>query len=63
MKTQVSLSLSQQWTLDLCRKDSDGDGLHNGLELGDPYCTWKENNPPLTKEGISHPGKSDQLRF
>lgn len=32
-----------RWTLDLCNADSDGDGFSNGVELGDPYCTWKED--------------------
>jgi hypothetical protein len=30
------------WTAALCQKDSDGDGLTNGQELGDPCCTWVE---------------------
>lgn len=43
------------WTVDLCRKDSDGDGKSNGEELGDPNCTWVAGN---TAEGKStgHPG-------
>ena len=28
-----------EWTLELCQKDSDGDGQTNGEELGDPCCT------------------------
>ncbi len=28
------------WTQDLCEMDSDGDGLTNGEELGDPCCVW-----------------------
>ncbi|XP_059152473.1 DBH-like monooxygenase protein 1 [Physella acuta] len=47
------------WTEDLCRKDSDGDGLTNGQELGDPNCTWKENSIPERKTGLSHPGICD----
>ena len=27
------------WTKELCDADSDGDGLTNGDELGDPCCT------------------------
>lgn len=29
-----------KWTRDLCEMDSDGDGLTNGVELGDPLCMW-----------------------
>ena len=36
--------------------DSDGDGRHNGLELGDPWCQWSAtNNSPLAL-ATSHPG-------
>lgn len=27
------------WTAELCKMDSDGDGVSNGQELGDPKCT------------------------
>jgi hypothetical protein len=30
----------KQWTASLCAQDSDGDGLTNGEELGDPNCVW-----------------------
>lgn len=46
----------QEWTKKLCFMDSDGDGRHNGIELGDPWCQWtKENNYPL-QLATSHPG-------
>ncbi|PAA77227.1 hypothetical protein BOX15_Mlig028174g1 [Macrostomum lignano] len=45
-----------QWTVDLCRKDSDGDGLTNGQELGDPDCVWKVGATPARTTGLSHPG-------
>ncbi|PAA84778.1 hypothetical protein BOX15_Mlig027408g1 [Macrostomum lignano] len=45
-----------QWTVDLCRKDSDGDGLTNGQELGDPDCVWKVGAAPARTTGLSHPG-------
>uniref|UniRef100_A0A0B7A301 Copper type II ascorbate-dependent monooxygenase C-terminal domain-containing protein n=1 Tax=Arion vulgaris TaxID=1028688 RepID=A0A0B7A301_9EUPU len=44
------------WTESLCRKDSDGDGMSNGEELGDPYCVWTENDLPSRTTGLSHPG-------
>ena len=46
------------WTTELCKKDSDGDGESNGLELGDPCCLWKEGSgvPPSRSWRISHPG-------
>ncbi|XP_059152475.1 tyramine beta-hydroxylase-like [Physella acuta] len=47
------------WTEELCRKDSDGDGMTNGQELGDPDCTWKENSIPRRTTGLSHPGICD----
>ena len=31
---------AHQWTRTLCMADSDGDGLTNGEELGDPCCVW-----------------------
>ena len=44
------------WTEALCKKDSDGDGLSNGLELGDPDCQWSEGQTPQFDTGITHPG-------
>ena len=36
-------------------KDSDGDGMLNGAELGDPSCSWKKGDPsPGAAKG--HPG-------
>lgn len=29
-----------EWSTQLCEADSDGDGLSNGEELGDPCCLW-----------------------
>ena len=51
-----------RWTADLCRLDSDCDGLTNGEELGDPACTWKEGDPPTFDVGITHPGFEDNYR-
>ena len=41
--------------------DSDGDGLTNGDELGDPNCDWKEGEEPYRVTGITHPGKTALL--
>jgi len=40
----------------LCMKDSDGDGLSNGEELGDPSCVWTEGATPTRVVDITHPG-------
>lgn len=45
-----------EWTKELCEKDSDGDGLTNGKELGDPGCTWTKGTTPQFDKGITHPG-------
>lgn len=46
-----------KWTSSLCMMDSDGDGLANGVELGDPNCTWYRGlaDPP-TMFMAGHPG-------
>lgn len=53
-----------QWTKELCEQDSDGDGLTNGEELGDPCCLWTvdEQNPRgFRTTGLSHPGDKDSV--
>lgn len=46
-----------RWTVELCKADSDGDGLTNGEELGDPACTWQYGQPhPETAKRVRHPG-------
>ena len=45
-----------QWTASLCAQDSDGDGMTNGEELGDPNCVWTEGATPEMTTGITHPG-------
>ncbi|XP_046368389.2 tyramine beta-hydroxylase-like isoform X2 [Haliotis rufescens] len=47
------------WTPELCRLDSDGDGMTNGQELGDPECIWTKGTFPSTSSGITHPGVCD----
>jgi hypothetical protein len=44
-----------EWSVALCRKDSDNDGLTNGDELGDGCCDGSGANAHL----ISHPGLGD----
>lgn len=44
-----------QWTSALCNHDSDGDGLSNGAELGDPGCTWRRG-VALLQPANGHPG-------
>ncbi|XP_065180606.1 temptin-like [Sycon ciliatum] len=44
------------WNETICMADSDGDGVANGAELGDPNCTFIQGSTPLITTGISHPG-------
>jgi len=46
----------KKWTGALCRKDSDGDGVNNGVELGDPDCKWNKGETPDFTLAITHPG-------
>mmetsp|Transcript_26077 Transcript_26077/g.82493 ORF Transcript_26077/g.82493 Transcript_26077/m.82493 type:complete len:465 (-) Transcript_26077:42-1436(-) len=45
-----------KWSLQLCLSDADGDGEPNGVELGDPCCTWREGEKPSRSYSLSHPG-------
>ena len=45
-----------KWTAELCERDSDGDGLTNGQELGDPHCTWHVGMPSPSGDVRGHPG-------
>ena len=45
------------WTNALCTADSDGDGVPNGMELGDPACVWTKGDTPLRTVLVSHPGE------
>lgn len=55
-------SAGYNWTTAFCQKDSDGDGLTNGEELGDPCCVWlsESGEPPARTTGLSHPGDADE---
>ena len=45
----------QLWTLTLCSADSDGDGLSNGEELGDPCCTCSASLALPNAREFTHP--------
>lgn len=48
------------WDKKLCEMDSDGDGVTNGQELGDPCCEWSENRlAEVRQDGLSHPGDKE----
>jgi len=56
VKPKFHTDFPGSWTKEFCLMDSDGDGISNGIELGDPCCT---NNPVANAE-LSNPadGKS-----
>ncbi|XP_067662438.1 tyramine beta-hydroxylase-like isoform X1 [Haliotis asinina] len=43
----------------VCNLDSDGDGMSNGQELGDPQCNWTTGAMPTRTTGLTHPGFCD----
>jgi len=47
---------STDWA-SVCPDDSDGDGLSNGDELGDPDCIWTRGDTPARETDISNPGE------
>lgn len=57
-------SAGKEWTVALCQADSDGDGMTNGYELGDPCCEftsgssdWRgKRTTGLTQPGIANTG-------
>ena len=49
--------VTQVWDSCLCHYDSDGDGMTNGEELGDPDCVWTTGDQFLVPEyNLTHPG-------
>lgn len=50
-----------KYTPEFCRLDSDGDGVRNGAELGDPCCVWKVGDTPARTNDLSHPGEKDSM--
>ncbi|XP_062583183.1 uncharacterized protein LOC134244942, partial [Saccostrea cucullata] len=53
-------ALGMTWNEALCRADSDGDGMSNGEELGDPNCT-RSQGQPFPSTPVSHPGVCEPL--
>ena len=52
----------RSWTKALCESDSDGDGITNGEELGDPCCLFvagKEVQLVKDVAQLSNPGDAD----
>ena len=52
-----------QWNATLCGLDSDGDGLTNGQELGDPDCVWTKGQAPNRTTGVTHPGMEHKRKL
>eukprot|EP01052_Picozoa_sp_SAG31_P040178 SAG31_NODE_5757_length_2342_cov_0.963442_1_plen_366_part_00 len=50
-----------KWSLQMCLSDADGDGEPNGVELGDPCCTWREGEKPPRSYSLSHPADPDDV--
>jgi hypothetical protein len=40
----------------LCVLDTDGDGVTNGVEMGDPCCVWVQGGPAPQEPVASNPG-------
>ncbi|KAF0738687.1 hypothetical protein DYB37_009699 [Aphanomyces astaci] len=55
-------SSAGSWTVALCKLDSDGDGLTNGQELGDPCCVWVKGTTPNQTVALSNPGLTGSTR-
>lgn len=45
------------WDQAWCQRDSDGDGRSNGVELGDPDCTWAVGDSNPASE-VTNPGSA-----
>lgn len=52
------------WSVALAALDSDGDGVTNGVELGDPAGTWKSGNvDPGDPAKITNPGDAKSFNI
>ena len=50
------------WSAELAALDSDGDGVSNGAELGDPAGTWVQGDPnPGTSSAVTNPGDPESV--
>ena len=49
------ISNGRKWSRALCISDADGDGQSNGLEMGDPCCTWVQGASPMFTASLSDP--------
>ena len=56
---QTFLANNVTYSKAVCQADSDGDGLTNGQELGDPTCVWSVGGTP-TSGPKGHPGTLTQ---
>ncbi|XP_056001096.1 tyramine beta-hydroxylase-like isoform X2 [Ostrea edulis] len=54
-------SNGKTWAGIVCDSDSDGDGVTNGAELGDPDCEWVKGQRPSRTQNITHPGICEPL--
>ena len=59
--TKASNVFPLKWSRGLCEMDSDGDGMTNGEEVGDPQCVWTPGNNPNRTTNITHPGNQLEL--
>lgn len=55
-------SSTVRWSEALANLDSDGDGVSNGVELGDPTGAWRSGLPaPGNRADVSEPGNADSV--
>jgi hypothetical protein len=59
-KNGVGSAAQIPWIL-LAKMDSDGDGLSNGEELGDPCAVWVVGDSPFRTDNLSNPGDADDV--
>lgn len=55
-------SSTVRWSEALANLDSDGDGVSNGVELGDPTGAWRSGlSAPGNRDDVSEPGNADSV--